>query len=29
MPPLAPIEGDGHLIACYNPIYMEDANAEA
>ena len=24
MPPLAPIEGDGHLIACYNPIYMDD-----
>lgn len=29
MPPLAPIEGDGHLIACYNPIYMEDTYAEA
>jgi oligopeptide/dipeptide ABC transporter ATP-binding protein len=29
MPPLAPIEEDGHFIACYNPIYMEDADAEA
>ncbi|MEK7246902.1 MAG: ABC transporter ATP-binding protein, partial [Chloroflexota bacterium] len=29
MPPLAPIEGDGHLIACYNPIYMDDNDAEA
>jgi len=27
-PPLAPVEGDGHLIRCYNPIYMEDNNAE-
>jgi oligopeptide/dipeptide ABC transporter ATP-binding protein len=29
MPPLAPIEGDSHLIACYNPIYVDDNNAEA
>jgi oligopeptide/dipeptide ABC transporter ATP-binding protein len=28
-PPLAPVEGDGHLIRCYNPMYMEEANAEA
>jgi peptide/nickel transport system ATP-binding protein/oligopeptide transport system ATP-binding protein len=28
-PPLGPIEGNGHLIACYNPIYMDDNDAEA
>jgi oligopeptide/dipeptide ABC transporter ATP-binding protein len=28
-PPLAPVEDDGHLIACYNPIYMDEDYAEA
>lgn len=28
-PPLESIEGDGHLAACYNPIYVGDENAEA
>jgi peptide/nickel transport system ATP-binding protein/oligopeptide transport system ATP-binding protein len=27
MPPLEPIEGEGHFTACYNPIYQEEARA--